>query len=86
MTQEEALKAFEEMYGEMDKENWLFIGTINPQMVEHAIKALSIIRCKDCCRYWQEYGVCTKLTNDDNMRRVHVHQDDYCSFAERKEE
>ena len=40
MTQEDALKAFEQMYGEIDKENWLFVGTINPQMIEYAIKAL----------------------------------------------
>ena len=41
MTREEALKAWEQMYSEIDKDNWLFIGTINPQMVEWAIKALA---------------------------------------------
>ena len=41
MTREEALKAWEQMYSEIDKENWLFVGTINPQMVEWAIKALT---------------------------------------------
>lgn len=40
MSKEEALKAFEQMLSEIDKENWLFVGTINPQMVEWAIKAL----------------------------------------------
>lgn len=40
MSKEEALKAWEQMYSEIDKENWLFVGTINPQMVEWAIKAL----------------------------------------------
>lgn len=40
MTKEEALKAFEKMLSEIDKDNWLFVGTINPQMVEWAIKAL----------------------------------------------
>lgn len=40
MTREEALKAWEKMYSEIDKENYLFVGTINPQMVEWAIKAL----------------------------------------------
>lgn len=40
MTKEEALKAFEQMLSEIDKDNWLFVGTINPQMVEWAIKAL----------------------------------------------
>ena len=40
MSKEEALKAFEQMLSEIDKDNWLFVGTINPQMVEWAIKAL----------------------------------------------
>lgn len=79
MTQEEALKAFEKMYGEIDKENWLFIGTINPQMVEHAIKALSIIRCKDCGQ--REYGCSTFIDHNQIYG--------FCAWgwiAERKEE
>ena len=40
MTDKEALKAWKKLYSEIDKENWLFVGTINPQMVELAIKAL----------------------------------------------
>jgi hypothetical protein len=40
MTNKEALKAWEKMYAEIDKENWLFVGTINPEMVDLAIKAL----------------------------------------------
>lgn len=40
MSREEALKAWKQMYSEIDKDNWLFVGTINPQMVELAIKAL----------------------------------------------
>lgn len=40
MTNKEALQAWEKLYSEIDKENWLFVGTINPQMVELAIKAL----------------------------------------------
>lgn len=40
MTNKEALKAWKNLYSEIDKENWLFVGTINPQMVELAIKAL----------------------------------------------
>lgn len=40
MSKEEALKAWEQMYSEIDKDNWLFVGVINPQMVEWAIKAL----------------------------------------------
>lgn len=40
MTKEQALKAWEQMYEEIDKENWLYVGVLNPQMVEWAIKAL----------------------------------------------
>lgn len=40
MTNKEALKAWEKFYAEIDKENWLFVGTINPEMVSLAIKAL----------------------------------------------
>lgn len=40
MTNKEALKAWEKLYAEIDKENWLFVGTINPEMVSLAIKAL----------------------------------------------
>lgn len=40
MTREEAIRAWEQMRSEIDKENWLFVGTINPQMVDMAIEAL----------------------------------------------
>lgn len=40
MTREEALHAWKEMFEEIDKDNWLFVGTINPDMVAWAIKAL----------------------------------------------
>ena len=40
MTKVEALEAWEKMLEEIDKDNWLFIGTINPQMVEIAISSL----------------------------------------------
>lgn len=40
MTDKEALKAWEQMYAEIDQEDWLFVGTINPEMVSLAIKAL----------------------------------------------
>lgn len=82
MTQEEALKAFEEMHEEIDKENWLFIGTINPKMVEHAIQALSIVRCKDC-KHWQcddDESYC------DELGIFGTDMNSYCSFAKRKEE
>lgn len=40
MTNRDALKAWKKLYAEIDKENWLFVGTINPEMVSLAIKAL----------------------------------------------
>ena len=40
MTREEAQQAWEKMRSEIDNENWLFVGTINPQMVDMAIEAL----------------------------------------------
>lgn len=58
MTNKEALKAWEKFYTEIDKENWLFVGTINPEMVSLAIKALEE-RPQD---KW--IPVCERLPND----------------------
>lgn len=41
MNSEEALKAWEKMLSEIDEEDWLFVGTINPDMVRIAINAIS---------------------------------------------
>lgn len=43
MTRKEALEAWEKMYSEIDRENWLFVGTINPEMVEIAITAIRLM-------------------------------------------
>ena len=43
MTIEKALAAWKQMYDEIDKENWLFVGTINPEMVKIAIEAIEIV-------------------------------------------
>ena len=40
MTKAEALESFEKLLEEIDKDNWLFVGTINPQMIEMAISSL----------------------------------------------
>ena len=40
MTKEKALEAWKQMRSEIDSENWLFVGTINPAMVEIAIDAI----------------------------------------------
>ena len=43
MTKEEALKEFERLLNDIDKESHLFVGTIPPEMIEWAIKALKEI-------------------------------------------
>ena len=40
MTKAEALESFEKLLEEIDKDNWLFVGTINPQLIEMAISSL----------------------------------------------
>ena len=60
MTNEEALIGFQNLYNEINKDNHLFVGTINPEWIQLAIKALEqpqIIRCKDC-KYHLGEGCC----------------------------
>ena len=40
MTKQKALEAWKKMYQEIDKDDWLFVGTINPEMVRIAIDAI----------------------------------------------
>lgn len=40
MTREVALEAFRQLYQDIDKDNHLFVGTINPEMIMWAIRAL----------------------------------------------
>lgn len=40
MTKQKALEAWKKMLSEIDKDDWLYVGTINPQMVEIAINAI----------------------------------------------
>ena len=40
MSKETALEAWKKMLSEIDKVDWLFVGTINPEMVEIAIEAI----------------------------------------------
>lgn len=48
MTLEKALDAWKQMFSEIDEENWLFVGTINPEMVQIAIDAIQKeIDCND---------------------------------------
>ena len=40
MTEEKALEGFKNLYNDIDKDNHLFVGTINPEMIRVAIEAL----------------------------------------------
>jgi len=40
MTDEKALEALINLYNDIDKDNHLFVGTINPELIKVAIKAL----------------------------------------------
>lgn len=40
MTLEKALEGFKELLKDIDKDNWLFVGTMNPEMVQIAIDAI----------------------------------------------
>ena len=41
LTEEDALDAFKRLYDDIDKNNWLFVGVINPEMIRIAIEAIS---------------------------------------------
>lgn len=49
MTNKEAREAWKKLYSEIDKDNWLFVGTINPEMVTLAIKAIRIVDIIEDC-------------------------------------
>ena len=54
MTLEKALEGFRSLYEDIDKENWLFVGTINPDMIKIAIDAI-------------DYQIKKEETNDSNF-------------------
>lgn len=90
MTREEAQQAWEKMRSEIDETNWLFIGTINPQMVDMAIEALQadtveVVRCKDCRHrvHDEERGLyyCEMYYGQGD-----VSDENFCQWGERSEE
>ena len=91
MTREEAIQAWEQMRSEIDKENWLFVGTINPLMIDMAIEALQadeveVVRCKDC-RYANECHKSVHYTrNESNSVLLGYLPIEWCSRGERIEE
>lgn len=51
MTKEKALEAFKNLYEDIDKDNHLFVGTINPEMIKVAIDAIEqMIRLDEVMR------------------------------------
>ena len=40
MSYKKALEAFKQLYKDIDKDNWLFVGTINPEMIKIAIDSI----------------------------------------------
>lgn len=52
MTEEKVLEALISLYNDIDKDNHLFVGTINPEIIKVAIKAL-------------EYKISTRIIVDE---------------------
>lgn len=46
-----------------------------------AVDAVPVVRCKDC-KYFQYGDYCI----EDKMEHSHCHEDDYCSYGERRGE
>jgi hypothetical protein len=66
-----------------------YFGTVKSEIVEaqKAEDIVSVIRCKDC-KFVGTDATCCLVCDRDGMglRPFHVYHDDYCSYAERKEE
>ena len=87
MTNEEALKAWKKIYAEIDKDNWLFVGTINPEMVSLAIKALQNERpqgeCESCRHRDTEDKKCDCGGQERQGCPFPVSDDYYCKYYEK---
>ena len=66
-------------------ESYPYIYQAMSSAFKHAPKvdAVPVIRCKDCIYYNKEIAMCAEPYS---MAHNVVHEDDYCSMAERKEE
>ena len=86
MTNKKALESFEKLLKDIELDNHLFVGTINPEFIEAAIEALraqpEIIRCKDCKHHhYERKGIpyCDNIDYGYGWK-----DDDFCSKAERR--
>lgn len=95
MTKDEVIQTLKCMRSEIDNENWLFVGTINPQIVDMAIESLQtdIVRCKDC-EYWKGNGTFTINGNGEEEKlckwwskfgTINTAESGFCSYGERRE-
>jgi len=73
LTVEKALEAWKKMYSEIDGENHLFVGTINPEMVKIAINAIEetakrkeVVCCK-ACKFWEDVTISTGKCHCEEM-------------------
>ena len=78
------------MRSEIDKENWLFVGTINPLMIDMAIEALQadtleVVRCKDCQHKYDSGNGTTQYYVCDFMD-AQFDDKGYCHHGERNDE
>lgn len=63
------------------------------RVIKQAVEDLQIVKCKDC-KYWNtadgKFGICEAVHYDDEVGtykiRVECSMEDYCSWAERRED
>lgn len=71
MSYEKALEAFKQLYEDIDKDNWLFVGTINPDMIQVAIDAIeSVVECKNITINPNDCGTIGGWTINENDQKV----------------
>ena len=68
-------------YADQIKENFLFIARMLP-----SAPVREVVTCGEC-RFVGTDATCFRVCNREGMglRPYHVHDDDFCSYAERKE-
>ena len=82
MDEETALQAWKQMRSEIDPDNWLFVGTINPEMVDRAIEALEAVikeetNCPEIPDSW--IPVSKKLPEEKINPNTHDFEEVLCS-------